>query len=273
MAKFYLTNSKKWFDSTIKLIKESDFDLSFSSSANGIYTASVHKLKIRNTNAYEQSGKFVIGVGTAIYKESLDYSSILNSTVIDIPQIRKETIGQYSYVIYDSETCLVFTDKVGVYDVYYYSRGEEWYIATSLYDLALVLRPYLSLNEYNVYERAGTSAILNNETVFNEVHRLNGDQYIRINKKGQLEVIFDKSATIFPLHEDKEYTNVLQELSKRLVYKASVVNKVLGRPSIGMTGGVDSRLNCAVFLAENQIRNCYIYPRRAMLLIILTTMI
>lgn len=125
MSKFFLTNNIDWYNKTKERIFNSDFSLAFDYAEDGVYALTTHKLRIKNTNAYlNKDNNFVIATGTAIYKESLDYSSIISDfKSIGIDGIRSNTIGQYAYIVKDAGLINVFGDPVGTYNIYYYCRG------------------------------------------------------------------------------------------------------------------------------------------------------
>ncbi len=180
MAKFFLTNKKEWYVKTKERVTNSDFSLAFDYAKDGVYALTTHKLKIKNTNAYENlEGDFVIATGTAIYKESLDYTSVISDFgSLGIEGIRNNTIGQYAYIIKSAKNISVFGDSFGAYNIYYFQKDGYYYISNFLYDMASILRHEITLNEMNLLEYLVQRAILCNETLFNEIKRLNGKEYI-----------------------------------------------------------------------------------------------
>lgn len=246
MSKFFITNNKSWYQQTKERISESDYSLAFDYVNDGVCALSTHKLKIKNNNAYEDAnGDFVIATGTAIYKESLDYTSVIfDFESIGIEGIRNNTIGQYAYAIKKGAEINVFGDAIGAYNIYYYCDHGNFYVSNFLYDMAMVLSQYLSLNEMNLLEQAVQCAILNNETFFNEIKRLDGNESISI-ENGDFQIV--TFIPHLPIYEDSKLA--ANKLAGRLSYKASVITKVLGDPSICMTGGLDSRMSLAAYLS------------------------
>lgn len=256
MAKFFLTNSKSFYLRTKSLVEDSDYKLSFEHSDCNYYAIACHKYKIKNSNSSSIGNKHVIAIGTAIYKESLDYSPILSDFCGNIEEIREFTIGQYAYCIKNEGKTFIFVDKCGVFDTFYYNDGRSYLVSNSLYDMALVLKDYLHIDAFNALDMVSIIAILNNESIFKEIKRLGGDQHIEI-ENDNLVVIQDKHNDEWQIYEDKDYDYVVRSLAEKLSYKAKVINKVFGSLSIGVTGGLDTRMNLASFLSAGANPNLY----------------
>lgn len=251
MAKFFLTNNNEWYLAAKERITDSDFELAFDYADNNVYALTTHKLKIKNTNAYQDAnGDFVIATGTAIYKESLDYTNVLadfsrEETLRGVGSIRKSTVGHYVFVIKHKEAITIFCDGVGAYNSYYYYKNGCYLISNSLFDMAKVLSPYITLNEMNLLEYSIQCGVLCNETIFNEISRLGGDEYIEIHENMMSVNSLPEQWNL--LRGDA--TEHVKELSHLLKKKATVISSVLGDPCICMTGGLDSRMSLAAYLS------------------------
>lgn len=250
MAKFFITNNKLWYESTKKRIEESEFSKSFDFTDDCVFALAVHKRNFRNENAVKQENNksFVIATGTAIFDEGLKYQKVIQDFNGDINAIRKRTIGQYAYSILKDGKITIFGDRFGVYDIFYFSDGKNFYASNFLYDMAAVLRNEISINEMNVIEFSATTALLCDETFFNEIYRLNGDSKIEITN-GRFSVISNPTDSEWKLKKDEDYDKVIDTLVNHLKYKAGVVSKVLGNPTISLTGGLDSRTSLAAYLS------------------------
>lgn len=162
--------------------------------------------------------------------------------------IRDNTIGQYAYVMNTGGTLSVFGDRVGVYDIYYYSGEDGLYFVTNdLFDMVSVIRDKVSLHEMNLVEYASTFNVFGGETIFNEIFRLNGEQYLYI-QNGILSV-GKINITLWPLIENETVEDCAKKLAEKISYKAGVIARVLGAPTISMTGGLDSRMSLAAYLS------------------------
>lgn len=252
MAKFFLTNNAEWYQKTKELITNSEFKLAFDYAKEGIYALTTHKLKIKNKNAYDtRAGDFVIATGTAVYKASLDYSNLLNDFSNEDAQqggvcaVRANTVGQYAYALKQGDEITIFGDGFGAYDIYYYYRDGYYYVSNFLYDMACVLKDKISVNELNVIENAIRRAILCNETVFNEISNLNGDEFISIKKENfsVCDIPYDWS-----VNASKSSKEASKDIAEKMEKKAKILYEVFGSPNIFMTGGLDSRMSLAAYL-------------------------
>ena len=253
MAKFFLTNNKEWYSATKERICNSDFELAFDYAEKDIYALTTHKLKIKNTNAYQDaSGDFVIATGTAIYKESLDYTNVLADLSREDTlrggalSIRQNTIGQYAYVIKQDAMVVVFGDAVGTYNIYYFYNDGYYFISNFLYDMAYVLKEQISVNKMNVIENAIRRGILRNETFYNEIKRLGGDEYIQIQDNS---LSISEMPQEWPIDATTTIKERAQQMASVMQSKARIVSKVLGTPNVCMTGGLDSRMSVAAYLS------------------------
>lgn len=251
MAKFFITNNRELYAKLKAQISKTDFQLSFDYSNDKLHGLAVHKLGMQNTNATQMDGDFCIATGTCIYNESLNYTTLLQDFSGDITLMREKTLGQYAVSIYKDNKLTVFGDACGCYDIYYYrdKSNTSWLISNSLYDIAKVIgHENLTLNEFNVIERIANRYIPNAETFFEQVSYLRGDEYIEINElNSQWRV--NHINVDFPV-EDDNFKNVVNRAATELKRNAQIVAKVLGTPTICATGGLDSRLVLASFLAN-----------------------
>ncbi len=251
MAKFFLTNQKEWYQNAKERIYQSDFNLAFDYAENGVFALTTHKYRLNNTNAVRDDNcNFAIATGTAIYKEALDYSVLIDDFDGNIRTIRDNTIGQYAYAIHKNNKITIFGDRLAAYDIFYYiDKKGHYFISNVLYDMAHIIREEITLNEMAVVEYASTFNIFCDETIFEGVYRLNGCKYIKIEYgKACVEDITD--IIPFKINYDISVEEASKKLASILKYKSSVIAKVLGVPTILMTGGLDSRMSLAAYLSS-----------------------
>lgn len=247
MAKFFITNNSEWYKKTKERINASDFKLAFEYGKDGVYALTTHKLNIKNINAYKdpKTDNFVMATGTAVYKESLDYSLLFRDFNENIEEIRDNTIGHYAYTFSSNGKITIFGDGFGTYDIYYYKGDGYYYVSNFLYDMAVVLRSKITVNECNIIENALRRAIFCGGTAFNEIKSLNGDEYI---------TIIDGTLAINPLpydwsiNESTDSVEAAHKIAQKLADKSRVLYKLFGDPNIYMTGGLDSRMSLAAYL-------------------------
>lgn len=247
MSKLFLTNSKQWYSSVKETLKGQPFRISFDYT-NKIYAVSTHKLLVHNENAFSLNTQdFILVNGTYIYKGNSDISLLANAlrNNIDICEIRKNSYGNYCVAMKNREHIYVFTEESNCYDVFYYSDGLNWLISTSLADMAKVLRGCLSINRLNVLEEISRYMIINDETYFNEIKKLGANQFIHI---------IDGTFCVENLSRTqiREFVNIeenIQSITSTIKEVALNFYSNYGDPSLGATGGLDSRMNLAAYLS------------------------
>ncbi|MBQ9340464.1 MAG: hypothetical protein IJS13_09085 [Paludibacteraceae bacterium] len=249
MAKFFITNSQKYYNSLKGQIAHTNFSLSFDYANNGVYALATHKLGMHNRNAVQVNEDFCVATGTCIYKESLDYLPLLNDFDGDMSQIRENTIGQYAICVKKDNRLSVWGDACGCYDIYYYNENGTWLISNSLYDIAEVIgHKLLPLNEFNVIVRMANRYIPNAQTFFDHISYIRGEEYINVDlQSSQFNIV--KNKVDFPVGDDS-FENLVTKAAEALKNNARIAAKVLGTPTICVTGGLDSRLVLASFLAN-----------------------
>lgn len=97
----------------------------------------------------------------------------------------------------------------------------------------------------NVMENAIRRSILGNETFFNEIMRLGGDEVLSI-RDGVFNLI--EIPNKWPLKTDILIGDIARDMANKMSSKARVISSVLGAPNICMTGGLDSRMSLSAYL-------------------------
>ncbi|RJU31717.1 hypothetical protein DXA05_06135 [Bacteroides sp. AM54-2NS] len=192
---------------------------------------------------------FVIENGTIVYNKKNDITileDIFQAYNANINAIRNDTLGNYVLGIFKEDVLTVFTEQSNCYDVFYYVDNDIWAISSSLYDLVEPLKEKLSINKLNVLEWFSRHAILNDETVFNEIKRLSGEQCIQI-----INDQFSIKELGLPIKKitSENYANNILEIASIMKSDAEIFSNCLGDPTLGATGGLDSRMCLAAFLA------------------------
>lgn len=123
-----------------------------------------------------------------------------------------------------------------------------YFVANNLYDMVSVIRERVTLDEMNLIEYASTFNIFCDGTIFKEIKRLEGEQYLVV-KDGKVSLFTIANLNMFPLIDDKSTDEVAKQLAAQLSHKAKVIATVLGTPILSMTGGLDSRILLASYLS------------------------
>lgn len=252
MSKFFLTNSKKIFDGVSANVKTSIFRKSFEYCCESVFALTTAKLDLQNVNYYSKANDFVFATGTLIFQESLNLENLFEKRNSSVGEIRAKSIGHYCICVKQDDELKLFGPAYATYDIYYYCANGIFLISNDLYTMSSVLGNRVSVNRLNVVEEC-IHTILGNETVFNEIKRLDGNEYICI-KNNILSLIPLPYNT--SLRNDKE-SKIAEEMASTLREKASVIYKNFSNPSICMTAGLDARISLATYLSIGAKPNLY----------------
>lgn len=246
MAKFFITNEKEYYNSIKRQVEKTDFTLSFDfTTPNGVHAIAVHKLGMQNVNAVSEQDDFCIATGTCIYKESLEYRRLLRE-FDTVSKVRQHIIGQYAVSIKKDKTITIFGDTCNCYDIYYWHDDKRYIVSNSLYEIVDILQGKLTLNPQAIVERALQRVLLNGETYFKEIHCLQLGEIITIDiESSKFEI--NQVNVSFPIA--RNFDKAVHETAHVLRENARVAVKVLGRPTVCVTGGLDSRMMLAAYLS------------------------
>lgn len=210
---------------------------------------SFKKLKKENENLYSDDDGFIAVSGTFIYKKEIigklalkDIYESFNEANL-ITSIRKNLIGAYVLIIKKGEEIWAFSDESNIADVYYFFDDDKWVLSNWLYDMSMALSKNLSVNEFNFIEQIFQYSIWGNGTIFNEINKLLGDEYIHINLTlRQLNV--NKIPNYLILKNNySSLEKVVDNLETEFRLIATALKKCFGNDiGVSMTGGLDSRL-------------------------------
>lgn len=249
MSKFFITNKKSLFLNIKKREEASPFEICFINEGE-IYGLTTKKLKVDHVNGKKVGDGFVAVTGTMVWGEGKRVDEEILRTIWngyngDKQNIRKSCIGNYAVSILKDNIGSVFSDLSGFYNIYYYCKDEVWAISNSLYDLYAILKPELSYDLLSIAEFMSQSSILNGDTIFKEIKRLRGYDYLNFSQN-RIECIVDDYQ--YPLAEGEfnEQVRAYVNFSKDYADKTF---KAFGTPTISMTGGLDARMLLASYLS------------------------
>jgi hypothetical protein len=253
MSKFFISNNSTFVRKAQEIVEKNGFQISFINSSDTVSALASKKLtmKLGNCNAYSRNDDYVVTNGTLIYKSGNGndaWSQLYDDFYGDIGKIREDSTGNYAIGIKKENELFVFCEAFAIYNIYYYITDDRWFVSNSLYDMACVLSKYISVNELNVIEESWQNTILGDETIFNEIRRLGGDEYIYVDLRHNIPQIIHINCE-YERIEDVEYENNLDGLADLLKIKAKKISSVFGAPCICMTGGLDSRVSLAAYLS------------------------
>lgn len=219
---------------------------------------SFHKLNFKNENFLLLGEDFVSVLGTLIYKGSIDgmLLNIYNDWNGNIQDIRKNSIGSYCVIIKKGDIITVFGEENYLYNIYYYITDDNYILSNSFFDVQSIYGRKFEIDKYNFLELVFNTYVLCNETIFKEVKRLCGDEYIQIN-------LAENRATVKNIKVDwmfvegLDYNERIKRFSDNLIEKSRIISNAFGAPALSMTGGLDSRLCLAPVLANGVKPNLY----------------
>ena len=250
MSKFFITNKSEIAQVISQEIQLSEFDICFEKQSNSIYAFATKKLKINNQNSLSLQDDFVITNGMLLYKNGNsieNWKQLYNDYTFNIPNIRSQSCGNYAVCIKKGKVIDIWGEEFGGFNIYYYNDKNSYLISNSLYDLAKVLKNKLSINYLNIYEETLQNGILGEETFFNEIKRLSGNQYLHIKVDDEILTV-NELPLLYPICKEDSMV-CAEKVSKILSNRAQTIKKVIGNPSINMTGGLDARISLATYLS------------------------
>lgn len=212
---------------------------------------SFHKYAFKNDNYLSIGSDFIGIIGTLIYKGTTEnmLSRVYNDWCDNIYAIRENSIGSYCVIIKKGNLITIFGEENYMYNIYYYLTDNKFIVSNSFFDIQSVLENELEIDSFNFLEMAFNTYVLGNETIFKDVKRLCGDEYISIdleNKIGKIE----RLTINWGFNKDLNYNDKIKTLTDNLIKKTKIICDVYGTPALSMTGGLDSRLCIAPVLAN-----------------------
>lgn len=252
MAKFILSNKENIVEKIVADSCSVGFKVSGSYKVSAFYNC-FYKLSNPNCNFLTIVDDFVSVTGTCIYKgvhgeDALKaiYSDF-NSNM-DINSIRDEVIGNCAFIIKKDDKIFVFGEYNAFYDIYFYSKNGLWIVAHDLYDVYKSIKD-LNINKLNMLEHLSLGCNYCGETIFDDVYRLQDNESLTIN-------LLDGSITKYEFNvewkgkEKLTYEESVSKISSTLKSISKTFYDNFGIPALSSTGGLDNRLNLAMFLAN-----------------------
>jgi hypothetical protein len=153
--------------------------------------------------------------------------------------------GYFSGFLISEEKIHVFTDPIGIYNLFYYVDENCIVISSSLGAVQKTVKASLNYAGL-VLETLGHYSQYSTMTVFNEIKRLYSGQLLKIEKNEIVGSLFDytiKTDDIIPPKTIAEDLVKLINDESKLLYDEDVI--------ISLSGGIDSRVNLAPLLNNN----------------------
>ena len=249
MGRILLSNNIAWKKELSQKYDNAGFRVSGNFEDMIVY----NKLNVSTENYLEVSaGEIVACNGTLVYKNKIgpDALRLLYSDYIecdgDIKKIRRNCFGSYFVAIRTHGQTVCFVDETGVYSMYYYSCNSQYLITNTYYHIESVL--HNSINANSSLEEVFENCIYDNETPFNEVFRIMPEEVIYINNSSNTIKVLRCDVNCYLL-KNTSFESVAEEIKDAIIRYTSKMALFSNEPVIFMTGGVDSRLSLATYLA------------------------
>lgn len=258
MSNFCLTSKGNLIDNYKAIKVKAGYSISCRVDTKLVNYLSFHKLIFKNENFLSIGDDFIGAMGTLIFKESTENMllNLYNDWEGDINEIRQQSIGSYCVIIKKDDLITVFGEENYMYNIYYYITDNSYILSNSFFDIQTIYGAELEIDRFNFLEMVFNTYVLCNETIFKDVKRLCGDEYILIDLvKNKAEVKKIKVAWLFD--RKISYPNRIKKLSENLVKKTKIICDAFGAPALCMTGGLDSRLCLAPVLANGLRPNLF----------------
>lgn len=251
MAKILLGNDQECYE----LLRDNYIRSGFSKYNEYInknfYLSSFKKLRIDNYNYLKIGEDFVATSGTLIYEGEIGERAlrkIYENFDENVQLIRDKILGNYALVVKKGNCVYVFCDDNNIYDIYYYNYGGKWLISNNFYYLAKTL-PDVQILSMELLEASFQHCIIDNKTPFDNIYKLMKDEYIKIDILMENFNIYEIECKKIEI-AIKDLDFMAKEFANLLKKKVQSITKNIKNPAISMTGGLDSRIMLAAFLAN-----------------------
>ena len=248
MGKIVVSNNFEWLKSLQKVFFDSGLNANFANDNLIVYD----KLKVHVDNFVQVENALIASNGTLVYKNLIGKEALI-ALYFDYEQcgkkidsIRVNCFGSYFILIKENDSITAFVDEAGTYALYYYSDQNNYLMTNTYYHIALVTGS--DINRNSNIEEFLEFCIIDNETPFKDVYRLLGDEVIYIHNQ---ELCVKKVSLNQYKLRNTEFESVANQIKEEIVYYTEKMRLFSEKPVLFMTGGVDSRLSLASYLAAS----------------------
>jgi len=252
MARFHLSFDNELHRKATQVCKKADL-VSYHTESNSDYSLTTYsKRQIDSENFVSfDSGDWIACVGTIASDGKLGHQALVKLydavTKLGVEEGRNKVIGHYAVILKLDNTILMFTDPQGTINLYY-SADAPVLFTNSLYLAGKCLAP--QVNPMGIIEKAIELSETGEQTMFEGVHRLFGDELLSVDtgdfdiKKTKLNV-----STSVLVGGTPSIEKVLSEYKSRV---NSVFAQLPNYEGVGLhtTGGLDTRTVLAALLNQ-----------------------
>lgn len=247
MSKLLLTNSEIYNSNLRTLFEKSGFPIGKYVSEDKNYFSVYKKLKVNSYNYFEKNGNYIMAAGTWFYKGKFGKEAFIelldDSQNADVNSVRKNLVGSYGMLIKVNNICKVFVDELQTYSLFFFVDNENYIISNTTYHLQKELKR--KINKYAFLEKLTRRATITNDTIYDSIYKLGGDEEIIINLTNN-KVFIEKCGINHYSYVFKNKDEAVDCLMKEVNNVASIYSKYIKKSLHFLTGGVDSRLALAI---------------------------
>lgn len=254
MAKIMISNNNLQVKSFINFNIKSGFK-DFGQYENNEFSLAVHKKKIHKVDNFIkfQNGDFCSTIGTCIVNNMIGMEAIKELYKIfdsNIKASRSRMIGNYIVVIKKFNKVYIFTDKYSVLKSYYCIDEKNWVFSNSIENIAMTTKN-LKINKFGLLQESLLVSSFGSETLFENIFRLSGYEYLEIDcKTNRLNVQSISCTRQRRNFKNKSIEEVSLEYASIIKNKFAIVSKFFANSiRINQTGGLDNRTVLASFLS------------------------
>lgn len=252
MGRFIVTNDKEKHAYAEKTFLEGGLaknERFFFGTVNVTAFRKVLETANENSVAFE-NGDFMAVIGTFIYNRKTGTAAIKELYAVfdgDVAGLKERMFGNYSCVVKKNGRLYVFPDALGLQKIYYANGPGEIIISEDITKVAMLLDK-ASVNRLALIEQSFQYSNLGKESVFKEISCLEGHEYAEI-VDGKMSIRKNRQFRSEKKIQRKDCQTMVQELCEMIKEDARKISEVFPDVRINLTGGVDSRLMLAAFMA------------------------
>ena len=254
MAKLFFTNNFNTNQNIVNYCEKQGFKSLFTGKFETGNITAFSKKNSSHDNFYKIGDELIIGIGSIIYKEYSNNDALKNilsdfKTVDDIDLIKQTIIGNYVILIKNENNIFVFNDSSNLSTLYYYQKNNEISISSDLFDLAMSISENNSLiiDENSFLEGVFQNGILGEATIFKEIKKVLGHEYISMKINSNEFKIGNISTNPASVSTQNLEENI-EEYTRILMSKVNQIVKHFSKIALFTTGGFDSRVVLSAYL-------------------------
>ena len=248
MGKILVSNNSGWSERLREFFFNSGFNVNFENDKLVVYD----KLNVHVENCVQIGDTVIASNGTFVYKNLIGREALIDlysdyeQCGKKIKSIRANCFGSYLILIKENNSITAFVDEAGTYAMYYYSDKDSYLMTNTYYHIALVTGRDIS--RISNIEEFLEFCIIDNETPFKDVYRLLGDEVIRIHNQ---QLCVEKVCVNHNELRNTEFESAANQIKDEIIKYTEKMRLFSEKPVLFMTGGVDSRLSLATYLAAS----------------------